>query len=68
MIDIHLHGALKTACKKDTFTLAVNSPQEAIQAIAVQRPEFTKTIKQGRWSFVVGPLDKENYIKDEYKM
>ena len=67
MIDIHLHGSLKTKFK-DKFRLSVESPAEGIRAICCQYPEFEQVIRRGNWQILVGNLNGENYIKDETKI
>jgi predicted phage tail protein len=63
MKTLFLHGSLKEKYG-ESFRLAVESPSEAIRAIAVQIPGFEEEIKSGRWHILRGALEDQESLDE----
>jgi predicted phage tail protein len=64
MKTFYLHG-LAADRYGASFELAVNSPAEAIKALACQLPGFKKMIEEHSWHVIRGPLDKQQADDEE---
>src|SRR5262245_30299949 len=59
--DIYLYG-VAGALHGSHFRIDVTSPADAIRALIALRPGLRKTIREGNWRVVVGPLRIRNSI------
>lgn len=64
MRTVHLHGHLGERFGRQ-FTLGVETPREAVRALAVQLPGFEAAIRAGNWHVVRGPLDDRDEVFED---
>lgn len=64
MKTVYLYGALG-AKYGVSFELDVNTPAEAVRALAVQLPGFSDDIRAGVWHVIRGPLEAEQALDED---
>lgn len=63
MIKVYLHGPL--AKFGEMYELDIESPAEAVRAIAIQVPGFEAAVKAGSWHVLRGRLEEQDDVDEE---
>lgn len=64
MKTVYLYGSLAERFG-DSYTLDIQTPREAVLALATQLPGFGQVIRDGKWHIVRGPLEHRDEVTEE---